>query len=155
MHPFQLGKPSDVLDASRMHDTTTSQTLLLSQIRDRVEGCFGYCPCLWQIRVVQALLKNDKDVVSISATGSAKSLTFWMPLLFIPEAVQIVITPLNILGKQNVETLTMSRVARDAEESSIYALLVGSDNVKQLPNRDVANDTSQRGSTNGALADGG
>jgi ATP-dependent DNA helicase RecQ len=44
----------------------------------------------------QPLLKNDKDVVSISATGSGKSLTFWMPLLFIPEAVQIVITPLNI-----------------------------------------------------------
>jgi len=88
-----------------MHNATTSQTLLLSRIRDRVEGCFGYLPCLWQIRVVQALLKNDKDVVSISATGSGKSLTFWMPLLFIPEAVQIVITPLNILGKQNVETL--------------------------------------------------
>jgi superfamily II DNA helicase RecQ len=100
----QSGKPSDA-DASRMHDATTSQTLLLSQIRDRVERCFGYRPCLWQIRVVQALLKNNKDVVSISATGSGKSLTFWMPLLFIPDAVQIVITPLNILGKQTVETL--------------------------------------------------
>jgi len=55
--------------------------------------------------VVQALLKNDNDVVSILATGTGKSLTFWMPLLFILEAVQIVITPLNILGRQNVETL--------------------------------------------------
>jgi len=88
-----------------MHNTTTSQTLLLSRIRDKVEECFGYRPCLWQIRVVQALLKNDNDIVSILATGSGKSPTFWMPLLFIPEAVQIVITPLNILGRQNVETL--------------------------------------------------
>ncbi|KAF8150233.1 P-loop containing nucleoside triphosphate hydrolase protein [Crassisporium funariophilum] len=88
-----------------MHNPTTSATLLLSQIRDKVEACFGYRPCLWQIRVVQALLKNDKDVVSIAATGSGKTLTFWMPLLFVPEAIQIVITPLNILGKQNVETL--------------------------------------------------
>ena len=118
VHLFQLGKPSDVLDASRMHDTTTSQTLLLSQIRDRVEGCFGYCPWLWQIHVVQALLKNNKDVVSILATGSGpKSLTFWMPLLFIPEAVQIVITPLNILGKQNVETLGSFKCHRNYVKS--------------------------------------
>jgi ATP-dependent DNA helicase RecQ len=27
-----------------------------------------------------------------------------MPLLFIPEGIQIVVTPLNILGKQNVDT---------------------------------------------------
>ena len=30
---------------------------------------------------------------------------FWMPLLFIPDGIQIVVTPLNILGKQNVDTL--------------------------------------------------
>ena len=37
--------------------------------------------------------------------GVWKTLTFWMPLLFVPEAIQIVVTPLNILGKKNVETL--------------------------------------------------
>ena len=88
-----------------MPDPTHTQGMLLSQIRDKVEACFGYRPCLWQIRVVQALLKNDKDVVSISATGSGKTLTFWMPLVFVPDAIQIVVTPLNILGKQNVEML--------------------------------------------------
>jgi superfamily II DNA helicase RecQ len=50
-------------------------------------------------------LKNDKDVASISATGSGKTLTFWMPLLFMPDGIQIVVTTLNILGKQNVDTL--------------------------------------------------
>jgi len=96
---------SDILNATQMHNTTTSQTLLLSHIRDKVKECFGYHPCLWQIHMVQALLKNDNDIVSILATGSGKSLTFWMPLLFILEAVQIIIMPLNILGRQNVETL--------------------------------------------------
>ncbi|KIK05190.1 hypothetical protein K443DRAFT_4029 [Laccaria amethystina LaAM-08-1] len=47
---------------------------------------------------------NNNDIVSISTTGSGKSPTFWI-LLFIPEAVQIVITPLDILRRQNVETL--------------------------------------------------
>lgn len=34
-----------------------------------------------------------------------KTLTFWMPLLFRPLGILLVITPLNILGKQNVEIL--------------------------------------------------
>jgi ATP-dependent DNA helicase RecQ len=88
-----------------MLQSQTSDTLLLSEIRDQVEHLFCHRPCLWQIRVVQALLKNDKDVASISATGSGKTLTFWMPLLFMPDGIQIVVTPLNILGKQNVDTL--------------------------------------------------
>ncbi|KAJ7037743.1 P-loop containing nucleoside triphosphate hydrolase protein, partial [Mycena alexandri] len=62
-------------------------------------------PCLWQLKVVRAILKRDKDVASIAATGSGKTLTFWMPLLFVPDGIQIVITPLNILGKQNVDSL--------------------------------------------------
>jgi ATP-dependent DNA helicase RecQ len=70
-----------------------------------VEHLFRHRPCLWQIHVVQALLKNDKDVASIAATGSGKTLTFRMPLLFMPDGIQIVVTPLNILGKQNVDTL--------------------------------------------------
>jgi ATP-dependent DNA helicase RecQ len=79
--------------------------LLLSEIRDKVAAVFGYRPCLWQIKVVRAILKRDRDVVSIAATGSGKTLTFWMPLLFIPDGIQIVVTPLNILGKQNVDSL--------------------------------------------------
>jgi superfamily II DNA helicase RecQ len=79
--------------------------MLLSEICDQVECLFHHHPCLWQIRVVQAILKNNKDIASILATGSGKTLTFWMPLLFIPEGIQIVVTLLNILGKQNVDTL--------------------------------------------------
>ncbi|KAJ7773935.1 P-loop containing nucleoside triphosphate hydrolase protein, partial [Mycena metata] len=79
--------------------------LLLSEIRDKVQAVFGYRPCLWQLKVVRAILKRDKDVASIATTGSGKTLTFWMPLLFIPDGIQIVVTPLNILGKQNVDSL--------------------------------------------------
>lgn len=75
------------------------------QASNLVENTFGYRPCLWQIRVVEALLKRDKDVVSISATASGKTLTFWMPLLLVPDGIQIVVAPLNILGKQNVDSL--------------------------------------------------
>jgi len=60
---------------------------------------------LWQIQAVHTILKGDQDVVSIAATGSGKTLTFWMPLLFHPQGIQIVVTPLNILGTQNVENL--------------------------------------------------
>ncbi|KAF7348212.1 p-loop containing nucleoside triphosphate hydrolase protein [Mycena sanguinolenta] len=79
--------------------------LLLSEIRDKVASVFGYRPCLWQLKVVRAILKRDKDVASIAATGSGKTLTFWMPLLFVPDGIQIVVTPLNILGSQNVVSL--------------------------------------------------
>ena len=48
---------------------------------------------------------HNNNIVSISAAGSGKSLTFWMPFLFLPDAVKIIIMPLNILTWQTVETL--------------------------------------------------
>jgi len=55
---------------------------------------------------VEAVLRGEKHVISIAATGMGKTLTFWMPLLFRPRgSIQIVVTPLNILGKQNVSSL--------------------------------------------------
>lgn len=54
---------------------------------------------------MESILKHEKDVIAIAATGSGKTLTFWMPLLFKKDGIQVVVTPLNILGKQNVESL--------------------------------------------------
>ncbi|EPQ55931.1 hypothetical protein GLOTRDRAFT_41227, partial [Gloeophyllum trabeum ATCC 11539] len=54
----------------------------LTDIRTRVREKFGQRPCLWQLQAVQAILRRDKDVVCIAGTGSGKTLTFWMPLLF-------------------------------------------------------------------------
>ncbi|KAJ7090157.1 P-loop containing nucleoside triphosphate hydrolase protein [Mycena epipterygia] len=76
-----------------------------AEIRGKAIERLGYQPCVWQIKVVEAILKRDGDVVCISATGSGKTLTFWLPLLFIPEGIQLVISPLNILGDQSVAQL--------------------------------------------------
>ncbi|KAJ7254282.1 P-loop containing nucleoside triphosphate hydrolase protein [Mycena rebaudengoi] len=76
-----------------------------AEIREKATTHFGYTPCLWQIQVVEAILKRDGDVVCISATGSGKTLTFWLPLLFRADGIQLVISPLNILGDQNVQEL--------------------------------------------------
>ena len=77
----------------------------LLEIRQRTWEVLGYRPCLWQIRVVETILKHDKDILAIAATGSGQTLTLWMPLLLKRDGIQIVITPLNILGKQNVNSL--------------------------------------------------
>ncbi|KAJ7309422.1 P-loop containing nucleoside triphosphate hydrolase protein [Mycena albidolilacea] len=77
----------------------------LAEIRAKAVEHLGHQPCLWQIKVVEAILKRDGDVICVSATGSGKTITFWLPLLFRPEGIQLVITPLNILGDQNVAQL--------------------------------------------------
>lgn len=77
----------------------------LAEIREKTARIFGCTPCLWQAKVAEAVLKGDKDVISVAATGSGKTLTFWMPLLFRTEGIQLVITPLNLLGEQNVDSL--------------------------------------------------
>ncbi|KAI0038956.1 P-loop containing nucleoside triphosphate hydrolase protein, partial [Auriscalpium vulgare] len=87
-----------------MPDNRTSIPTL-SQIRAKTIEAFGRRPCLWQLKAVEAVLKGDKDVICISGTGSGKTLTFWMPLLFKADGIQIVVSPLNILGRQNVEQL--------------------------------------------------
>ncbi|KIM55576.1 hypothetical protein SCLCIDRAFT_78420, partial [Scleroderma citrinum Foug A] len=77
----------------------------LSDIRTRTYNVFGIQPCLWQIKVTETLLKGGKDIICIVGTGMGKMLTFWMPLLFRSGGIQIVVTPLNLLGKQNIASL--------------------------------------------------
>ena len=74
----------------------------MSEICSWTELVFGCRPCLWQIKVVETILRHDHDVILIAGTGMGKTLTFWMPLLFRKGGLQIITTPLNILGKQNV-----------------------------------------------------
>lgn len=66
-----------------------------------------------------------KDVVGISATGSGKTLSFWIPLLMALEEghdkMTIVVTSLSLLGKQNVASLQqagISAVAVSAHNAS-------------------------------------
>jgi superfamily II DNA helicase RecQ len=67
------------------------------EVQRQVEGVFGFKPCLWQICVVRAVLA-DEDVITIAPTRSGKSLTYWIPLLYIKHGITIVVTLLKLLG---------------------------------------------------------
>ena len=69
------------------------------EVQEKVKEVFGFMPCLWQIRVICAVLNGD-DVITIARTGSGKSITYWMPVLFIKYGISIIVTPLKLLGSQ-------------------------------------------------------
>ena len=83
------------------------------EVQRLVEEKLGVRPCLWQIRVVRKILAQD-DVITIAATGSGKSLTYWMPLLFIKHGVVVLVTPLKLLGKQFVDILAKNIISAGA-----------------------------------------
>lgn len=80
--------------------------------RERSQEVFGRAvrPCLWQVKVALAFLKGEKHVLSIARTGSGKTLTFWIPVLLTDDGITIVIVPLNLLAKQNVDQLTLAGI---------------------------------------------
>ena len=97
------------------------ETPSLSAIRDKAQEVFSKRPCLWQLKIAEAFLKGDRDIVCIAGTGIGKTLTFWLPLLFCPRGIQIVVTPLNQLGQQNVDSLQKAgirSIAINAETAS-------------------------------------
>ncbi|KAJ7078050.1 P-loop containing nucleoside triphosphate hydrolase protein [Mycena belliarum] len=111
---------------------STSPKPTALEIRARAVQHLGYQPCLWQIRVVEAILKRDSDVVCIAATGSGKTLTFWLPLLFRPLGIQLVVSPLNILGEQNVKQLADMglkgiNITADTANSDNFRLIIVQD----------------------------
>ncbi|KAG2743118.1 P-loop containing nucleoside triphosphate hydrolase protein [Suillus brevipes Sb2] len=83
----------------------------LALICARIEEVFGRRACLWQLRVAEAFLLRDRDIICIAGTGKGKTLTFWMPLLFDSTSIQVVITPLNLLGEQNVVDLKRAGIS--------------------------------------------
>ncbi|KAG1723959.1 P-loop containing nucleoside triphosphate hydrolase protein [Suillus lakei] len=102
----------------------------LGQIWSVTQQKFGVRPCLWQVKVAEVLLKGDHDVLCTAGTGMGKTLCFWIPLLF-RQGIQIVITPLNMLGKQNAASLARagirailisSKTATTANFAAIHAL---------------------------------
>ena len=80
----------------------------VKEIHDLVTAKLSKCPCWLQIKVALALYAK-KDVVGVVATGAGKTLSFWITLLMALEEggdkMIFVVTPLNLLGKQNVEAL--------------------------------------------------
>ena len=80
------------------------------EVQGLVEEKLGVRPCLWQIKVVHKILAQDDDI-TIAATGSGKSSTYWMPLLFIKHGVVVLVTPLKLLGKQFVDILAKNIIS--------------------------------------------
>jgi len=94
----------------------------LATIHQQAQQTFTVRPCLWQLKVSEALLKGDKDVICTAGTGMGKTLCFWLPLLFRPNGIQIVVTPLNLLGKQNAASLTKAGISAIAINSETATL---------------------------------
>ncbi|KAI9064977.1 P-loop containing nucleoside triphosphate hydrolase protein [Trametes sanguinea] len=93
----------------------------VDEIRCKTSDSLGRVPCLWQCEVARMILEGTRDVVCVSGTGSGKTLTFWMPLLFRPGGIQVIITPLNILGaqtKQQLDSLGISAIAIRGETAT-------------------------------------
>ncbi len=84
------------------------------EIHDIVQLRFGKRPCWWQVKAALAIWEG-KDV-ACAENGAGKTLTFWIPLLMaqmdeIEDAVVMVITPLNLLGKQNTDSLAKVNIS--------------------------------------------
>ena len=95
----------------------------IKEIRDLVEKRFNKRPCWYQIKIALALYYAGKDVITCAATGAGKTLSFWIALLMAMEAGEdkmiFVVTPLNLLGKQNVDSL---------DQAGLHAIAVSSEN---------------------------
>lgn len=92
----------------------------IKDIRDLVQKKFNKRACWFQIKIALAL-QLGKDVVGIAATGVGKTLSFWIPLLMALEeghdSMIVVVTPLNLLGKKNVDELSAAGIKGIAIDS--------------------------------------
>ena len=90
-----------------------------------------------KIRVIHTILAG-KDVITIAPTGSRKSLTYWMPLLFIKYGITVVVTPLKLLGGQlskmlqdngvSAVSITAANATNELFEASLLILFTHSVN---------------------------
>ena len=101
------------------------------EIRDLVQAKFNKRACWFQVKVAMALYAG-RDVVACAPTGAGKTLSFWIPLLMaiedgLVDKMTIVVTPLNLLGKQNVNSLAnagISAIAVDKTNASLKTFKV-------------------------------
>ncbi|TFK37835.1 P-loop containing nucleoside triphosphate hydrolase protein, partial [Crucibulum laeve] len=87
---------------------------------------FGKRACIYQVRVATKLYEG-KDVIGGAPTGAGKTLSFFIPLLMALEdkldKMSIIVTPLNLLGKQNVQTAL--------EDAGLSAIAVSKENANR------------------------
>jgi superfamily II DNA helicase RecQ len=104
----------------------------VNDIRALVQHAFNKRACLFQIKIAQALYAG-KDTIACSLTGSGKTLTFFIPLLMKKadgeERTSIIVTPLNLLGKQmeddmKASEITTVAVSRDTAKTSLFKICI-------------------------------
>ncbi|THG94262.1 hypothetical protein EW026_g7173 [Hermanssonia centrifuga] len=88
-------------------------------IQVKCKDYFGYRACRWQAEFAQVILGGQSDIILEVATGGGKTLAFWLPLLFRPRGIQIVVTALNTLGKQNVRSLADAGISAISIDGTI------------------------------------
>ena len=93
---------------------STPREWTVQEVRNLVQQKFGKRPCWYQVKTALALYAG-KDVIGCAPTGAGKTLSFWIPLLMALEdgrdAMTIVVTPLNLLGKQNEALLEKAGIS--------------------------------------------
>jgi superfamily II DNA helicase RecQ len=77
----------------------------LEAMHEAVKNQFGFFLCTWQLEAALTQLKRN-NLITLAPTGSGKTLTFWIPLLFNEEGIIIVVTPLVVLGDKNIAELS-------------------------------------------------
>lgn len=86
----------------------------IQEIRSLVQLKFGKRPCWYQVKAALAL-SSGKDVIGCAPTGAGKTLSFWIPLIMALEegrdVMTMVVTPLNLLGKQNQASLEKAGIS--------------------------------------------
>ena len=109
----------------------------VKDIRDLVQQKFHRHPCWFQVKVALAL-NAGKDVVGCAATGAGKTMSLWIPLLMALEEGKykmiFVVTPLNLLGKQNVQELEragLSAIAIRSKNANMGTFKVSTHNSSQ------------------------
>ena len=117
-------------------DSNTTSTWDIAKIRRLVKDKLGKVACWWQVQVGLGLY-GRKDIVGVAPSGAGKTLTFWLPVLMAlkdghQDKISFVVTPLNLLGKQNMIAL---------EEAGICAISVSSNNANNTT-FDIHGDTS-------------
>ena len=110
LHFYDMASTTAELTTNNSNKHTKSpREWTVQEVRDLVQSTFGKRPCWYQVKAALALY-SGKDVIGCAPTGAGKTLSFWIPLLMAlkegRDVMTIVVTPLNLLGKQNEEVLT-------------------------------------------------
>ena len=85
-------------------NSSPSSAPLLNDARRKCQEVFQRRLCLWQYLVTSAVFARKHVIINVG-TGMGKTLAFLLPLLFWEDGIVIIITALNILGKQIAEQL--------------------------------------------------